>query len=315
VNRLIVTSLALLCWVESPALAVEPDGDLKEELREVREQLAKLQAAQDARDQQEAAQHETPTGAVVILSGETQEEALAVWNDLHVHGTVTGEALAVGGDVVVHEGGHVGGDVVSIGGSVTVEEGATVDGDRVALKMSEYAGVDASAQDHHASGSLYLASQSQETLQWLYHRMVWMLTVAGAGVITVGLFPDRVARVAANLEEGPVRAAVVGTTATSLLLLFAVLLVAVTVGIGSPISLAVVAALAGAWLLGFVGFCQAVGDRLPVDSKVHGRWLALLAGVMLLSFAGSLPWVGWFGLVGVSMVGIGASLSTRFGAA
>jgi hypothetical protein len=75
VNRLIVTSLALLCWVESPALAVEPDGDLKEELREVREQLAKLQAAQDARDQQEAAQHETPTGAVVILSGETQEEA------------------------------------------------------------------------------------------------------------------------------------------------------------------------------------------------------------------------------------------------
>jgi hypothetical protein len=70
-----------------------------------------------------------------------------------------------------------------------------------------------------------------------------------------------------------------------------------------------------AWLLGFVGLCQAVGDRLPVQERPHGRWIALLVGVLLMTFLGSLPWVGWVVVGGASLLGIGAALSTRFGKA
>jgi len=250
-----------------------------------------------------------------VEAGQSVEEAIALWHDVHVRGRVTGDALSVGGDVVVHEGGRVDGDAVSIGGLVVIDEGGFVGGDNVAVHLGDTpAPAPEAAADHHAVGSLALAAGADETMRWLYHRLVWMLTVAGAGVVTVGLFPDRVARVATDVSRRPVRSAVVGTLATGLLSLFALLFVALTFGFGSPLSLAIFAALGGAWLLGFVGFCQALGDRLPVDSKVHGRWLALSAGVLVLAFAGSLPWVGWFGLVGISMVGIGAALSTRFGA-
>lgn len=279
---------------------------------EVKALEARVQRLQQASD---AAPADLFVGSeITVEDGQSAEEAIAVWHDVHVLGHVTGDALSVGGDVVVHSGGRVDGDAVSIGGAVQVDEGGYVAGDKVAIRLGPAGPLaPTAAEDHHAAGSLVLAAGANETVRWLYHRLVWMLTVAGAGVVTVGLFPDRVSRVATDVARRPVRSAVVGTLATGLLTLFSLLFVALTFGLGSPVSLAIVAALSLAWLLGFVGFCQALGDRLPVDSKVHGRWLALTAGVLVLAFAGSLPWVGWFGLVGVSMVGIGAALSTRFG--
>ncbi len=304
--------------------AASDDRDLRDEVEAIRQELAASKAEVEALEVKvERLSDRAPPGPTEVFSGseirvdagQSVEEAIAVWHDVHVRGRVTGDALSVGGDVVVHEGGRVDGDAVSIGGLVVVDGDGFVGGDRVAIHLGDGPGPPPeAAADHHAVGSLALAAGADETMRWLYHRLVWMLTVGGAGVVTVGLFPDRVARVATDVSRRPVRSAVVGTLATGLLGLFALLFVALTFGFGSPVSLAIFAALGGAWLLGFVGFCQALGDRLPVDSKVHGRWLALAAGVLVLAFAGSLPWVGWFGLIGISMVGIGAALSTRFGA-
>ena len=68
-----------------------------------------------------------------------------------------------------------------------------------------------------------------------------------------------------------------------------------------------------AWLLGFVGLCQTVGDRLPLDLGPHGRWIAFLVGVVLITCLGSLPAIGWLFVSGASLVGLGAAISTRFG--
>jgi len=91
------------------------------------------------------------------------------------------------------------------------------------------------------------------------------------------------------------------------------LLFAITI-LGIPVSLVLVALLGLAWLLGFVGLCQAVGDRLPFQSKQHGRWLAFLVGVVLVSFVGALPFVGWLVVILMSLLGIGSALATKFGA-
>ena len=47
---------------------------------------------------------------------------------LDVRGVVTGDAIAFGGDVVVHAGGAVQGDAMSLGGRV-VERGGIIRGD------------------------------------------------------------------------------------------------------------------------------------------------------------------------------------------
>jgi hypothetical protein len=75
----------------------------------------------------------------------------------------------------------------------------------------------------------------------------------------------------------------------------------------------IVAVLGLAWLMGFVGLCQAVGDRLPFEQKPHGRWLAFLVGALLLTCVGNLPVVGWLVVIAASTMGIGAALSSRLG--
>ena len=74
-----------------------------------------------------------------------------------------------------------------------------------------------------------------------------------------------------------------------------------------------IALLAAAWLFGFVGLCQAIGDQLPFAEKPHGRWLTFLVGMGLVSCVGSLPWVGVLVVFAASMMSVGASIISRFG--
>ena len=98
-----------------------------------------------------------------------------------------------------------------------------------------------------------------------------------------------------------------------LISVFSGLFVLLTLGLGTPVSALLMAGLGAAWLFGFVGLCQVVGDRLPFADKPQGRWLTFLVGTMLLTFLGSLPWVGWLVVFTASMVGIGAAITSRFG--
>jgi len=140
---------------------------------------------------------------------------------------------------------------------------------------------------------------------------VFLLSFLGAGVLVVGLLPDRVGRIATDLEKRPIRAALVGIFA-SLALLFAAVLFAITI-LGLPVTFLIVSVLGLAWLVGFVGICQAIGDRLPFLSKPHGRWVAFLVGALLVSLVGALPFIGGLLVFVASLVGVGAALGTRFG--
>lgn len=319
--------IALLAatWVGT-ARAADPsaadDQELIEELRALRREVALLR-------EQQAGEHGdvtlTSTGdpskrvgigdPVVVAPDEQVEEVVAFGSDVEVAGRVDGDAVSFGGDVEVQPTGRVHGDAVSFGGQVRVADGGKVDGDRVALEMPMTLPIATAepASTGIGTGSLHLATDPPVFFSWLYRRLVWMLSVAGAGVLVIGLFPRRVARIAQDVETRPVRAAVVGTLASGFLSLFSVLFAVLTLGLGSPVSLLLVGLLGIAWLLGFVGLCQAVGDRLPVRERPHGRWLAFFVGVVLLTFLGSLPWVGVLVVGGASVLGIGAALSTRFG--
>ncbi len=235
--------------------------------------------------------------SVVVQAGELVEEATAFGEDVLVLGHVTGDATSFGGNVYIKHGGVVEGDAVSFGGRVITEDGAELEGNRLAMAAG--------------ANLMAMAPETSGFLTAIYNRLVFLLSFAGAGVLLVGLFPLRVGRIAHSLEEHPFRAAFAGTFATGFLL-GAAGLFAITC-LGLPVTAVLLTVLSVAWMMGFVGICQAVGDRLPFEQKQNGRWIAFLIGSLLVAFLTSLPFMGWLIVMMGSVLGIGAALSTRLG--
>lgn len=253
--------------------------------------------------------------SVEVPGGDTWEEAISFGGDVTVRGRVAGDAVSFGGDVIVLDGGQIDQGAVSFGGRVVVENGGEILGDRVAMPVPSLANqfLPTASDPENYGGSILVPSRPGALWSQIQWRLVVLLAVAGAGVLTVGLFPSRVNRIARDLEVRPLRAAFLGTLASGFVVLFSVLLAVLTVGLGIPVSLLLLGGLALAWLLGFVGLCQAVGDRLPFDQRPYGRWLAFLVGVVPLAFLGSLPLIGWVVVAAASVIGIGGAVSTRLG--
>src|SRR5690606_32887862 len=111
-------------------------------------------------------------------------------------------------------------------------------------------------EQHVMSNGSAVSSRVTAWASTLYRKLVFLLSMAGAGVLVVGLFPGRVARVAGAIESHPFRSMAVGAVATVALGVLSLVL-AVTI-IGLPLSLVLWGLVALAWLLGVVGLCQAV---------------------------------------------------------
>jgi hypothetical protein len=253
----------------------------------------------------EAAHRDTgsPIGEAVVVGPELSlPEAVAFGAPVHVHGQVTGKAVSFGGDVRVFNGGQVEGDAVSFGGRVIVEPGGVVEGDRISY---------AEPNGRASAAVVRTDTGPRGWLRDIARKLVMLLTVAGAGVLVVGLFPRHVANVAGAISDRPMRAGLAGAGWT-----LGAVIVATILGLTvllSPVAIAVALGVGVAWLLGFVGLCQALGDRLPIANPGLRRWLAFFVGVTVLTFVGSLPWVGQVLLVLVGLVSVGAALQTRFG--
>jgi hypothetical protein len=215
----------------------------------------------------------------------------------------------MGGDVRVETGGRVEGDAVSFGGRVQVDPGGEVLGNRVALGGAEEAAASAGGvRLDLLAGSL--GQGAMAALQNIARRLALVLAFAGTGVLAVGLWPRNVARVARTVSARPFWYGVAGAILSAALGLGAVLLTVTLVG--APIALLIVALLAIAWLLGLVGTCQALGERLPF-AKRQGAWAAFLAGATVLAALAMVPWVGQIVLAALGFPAVGAALVTRLG--
>jgi len=317
----------LLCPGLGLSQEVPPEADVvtseAEELRRVREELAQVnQELRQIREEVALSRQEAPStdlpervaygSTVHVKLGENVDEVVVFGDNIEIAGLVVGDATSFGGDIIITETGEVGGDAVSFGGSIRIAEGGSVRGDRVAVGVPG-APVANPAETAQAAGSVAALMNEESLFDVLYRRLVLLLAFGGAGVLMVGLFPNRIGRIAEDIEAHPVRAVTVGTLATGFLALFSLLFAVITLGLGIPVSMVVWVVIGLAWLMGFVGLCQAIGDRLPFESKPQGRWIAFLVGAVLLTCMSSLPLVGWLVVGGASLLGIGAAMSTRLG--
>ena len=291
---------------ERAALNAEREA-LKRELVLTRDALANQQRAL-----REQTSHKDRVGygeAVEVGVHETVQSAVTFGADIRVEGRVEGDATAFGGDVVVSRSGIIAGDAVSFGGRVVVEDGGQVVGEPIAaLGRPEPA-----PESRQAAGSLIGLLDIPTLAQVLYRRLMLMLSFAGAGVLMVGLFPQRVTRVAETLERQPIRSAVLGSVIASFVAMFSLLIAVATLGLGLPVGFLLVALLSLSWFLGFVALCQAVGDRLPFAQKPQGRWAAFLVGILLITLISGLPLVGVLVVSGASLIAIGAASLSALG--
>ncbi len=243
-------------------------------------------------------------GPVTVGVDEVVEEAVSFGFPVRVDGTVHGDAVSFGEDVIVSSTGVVTGDAVSFGGRVHIEPGGQVSGDRVALASDE--------APTSATGLAMLADKGGAWMHGMVRRTVFLLCLAGIGVLLLGLFPDKVTNTARGIERHPIRYGLAGLLLSGTGAAVAGLL-AITI-IGLPISAFVLLLLGLAWLLGFVALGQLLGDLLPVPASLRGKVGAFLIGVCLLGALSFVPYLGKLLIFFSFFPCVGAAVGTRFGA-
>lgn len=239
--------------------------------------------------------------SIVVGPNMTVRDAISFGGDVLIEGRVLSDAVAFGGDVHIRPSAVVLGDAVSFGGTVQMDDTAHVGRRHLSFQ---------SPADAFASQTM---SAKKTTSPWsrLRGMAVSWLALAGAGLLTLGLFPTQVDGVASTISRRPVASTLIGFTG-SLAAVLGSLLFAITL-IGLPVSLLLLSALGLGGLMGFVAICQVVGDRLPMRQTQHGRWLAFLVATVGLTIISMLPAIGAMAVCGVLFSGVGATVLSRYG--
>lgn len=212
---------------------------------------------------------EFTTETRTIASGERVRGTVLVTGDIVVRGELDGDAISLGGDVVVAPGGLVTGDAVSLGGRVRLE-GGTVRGDVIGGPERPRAAVPAAVRMRHAAGLAF---------GWL----VIVLMIGFGVLVFAGTYLDGVTRV---LERRFLQAfwmGIVGELALLPVLLLLVVGLALTIVGILLVPFAIVAyvlAAAGLLMLGFLGAARVTGLALlsrETASRLSARGAALRA--------------------------------------
>lgn len=268
-------------------------------------------------------------GAQTIAAGKTINGSIASWRGpLDVFGTVTGNAVAIDGDVVVHRGATIRGDAVAIGGQVRLD-GGTVDGEMrtlSALTVGPLAGHPAHTPAQTTKRSVSLA-------------VGWYLVLAVIGLFTAFFARDNLETVAEQIRTEFSRSFLYGVVAQVAFLpavTVAIVLLAITVIGILVIPFAIVGFIlgaAGAIALGFIAISYVTGDatlrwRGAVSPYapppiVQFILIGLSLYFVLWMLGGLFAWAGWFGLLlrfiaimvtwVAATVGVGATLASRGG--
>lgn len=221
-------------------------------------------------------------GGLVVPAGTSVGRVAVSGGTLEILGTVTGDAIALGGTVIVRPGGRVAGNVFSARGQVQVDSGGRVDGEIRTI-----------GGDVGAFPALRTAAKEgpRTTLGALQLALAWfgVLLVLGLGVLVMA--SEYLDGVLDTLERGVARsllAGVVGQLALAPALVVLVVGLAVTIIGILLVPFAVVAfciAVAGLVSLGFLAVAQLTGHaiaRRRVGTSARGAALrALVVGVTL----------------------------------
>ncbi|HWL40164.1 MAG TPA: hypothetical protein VNO75_07980 [Gemmatimonadaceae bacterium] len=258
------------------------------------------------------------TGDHVVPAGTTTSGSVMVFRgNLDVYGNVDGAATAVGGDVIVHEGGRVRGGAVALMGHVRNEGGSIL-------------GVIKDVGATHNRQTVSFGGRPRTTLGSLVSAIVWLLALLLVGTVVMFFMRDyfrRAVEVVTQESGKSLLMGIAGGLAAVPALIALVIAMAITI-IGIfliPIGVgAFLVALSGIAILGFLAVAHVAGiaiSRKSASETPAGEELQYLyTGI----FAFSLLWIvaaafTWFPIVGsiLRMLAFSVTLvavATGFGA-
>lgn len=247
-------------------------------------------------------------GQDVVVEGEALSDVAALDGSVRVTGRVAGDVVVVRGDVSLSSSARVGGDVFVLGGTFRTETGAQTGG-----KVVTYPTASDAWLTLLEGPSLGLGFASRVVIG-----MKLALLAAWSGLLLL-LFATsgrQVMETAEGIRREPFRSFFLGLSAVLALLLTTVFFSALAKGlIGVPMVVLVLLFGILLKLWGIVAVFFALGDWLLRD-VLHRRVRPLHAATLGLVVLGAAKFVPWFGVIAwtiATFIGVGASLSSKFG--
>lgn len=243
-------------------------------------------------------------GDVHVSPKETVATAVSIMGTVTVDGSVTGNAVALFGDVVLGPRSFVGGDAISVAGRVRRSEGSRLGGREIAIESP--------------------ARQLGKVVMVGLPVLAGILALVGAVMVlasTIGflvlvvailvLFERQVAAARQTMVDDPFRTFLIGFLVFLGTIPLTVFLAATLVGF--PLAMAAVAVVFAAICLGTVAVCEWVGSEIARRFRrpLKSVWAGLL-GLAVVFLLGMVPWVGTAVHVVVVLLGLGAVTQTRF---
>lgn len=247
-------------------------------------------------------------GRDLIVAGEALGDVAAVEGSVEISGRVDGDVVVLGGDVRLLSSARVGGDVHVLGGVIRTSPGARVQGRMVSYPTASSALVtlvEGPSLGLGFSSPLVLGTKLALLAAWA---ALLLLLFAASG--------RQVVETAGEIRREPFRSFFVGLTGLLALVLTGLFFSAFTGGlVGVPLLALVVLLALLLKLWGMVAVFYALGEWLA-RRVFHRRPRPLNAatlGLLVLGAVKFLPWLGVWAWTAASLIGIGASLSSKFG--
>ncbi|MEL7061299.1 MAG: hypothetical protein AAGN46_14850 [Acidobacteriota bacterium] len=245
-------------------------------------------------------------GRDLEVAGDARSHAVALRGDVRLTGRVDGDIIALDGDVDLAPGARVGGDVYVLGGTIAAAADAVVAGRSVAYP-------DASALWLALlEGRPAQAGPRAELALRLALLAFWTLVTLTA----IGLARREVLATSQAVRAEPIRSFIlglVGVAAMTLTALLATALIGAVLGVPLLFFVASVALVLRFW--GMVAVFHALGDGLHrLLGRRPSQPLATAAvGLVALGLIKLVPLLGVWSWSLATFLGVGATLSTRFG--
>jgi hypothetical protein len=247
-------------------------------------------------------------GRDLIVAGEALGDVAAVEGSVEVSGRVDGDVVVLGGDVRLLSSARIGGDVHVLGGVIRALPGARVQGRMVSYPTASSALVtliEGPSLGLGFSSPLVVGTKLALLSAWA---ALLLLLFAASG--------RQVLETAGEIRREPFRSFFVGLTGLLALVLTGLFFSAFTGGlVGVPLLVLVILLALLLKLWGMTAVFYALGEWLA-RRVLHRRPRPLNAatlGLLVLGAVKFLPWLGVWAWTAASLIGIGASLSSKFG--
>jgi hypothetical protein len=228
------------------------------------------------------------------IKGTVRGDVVAVFGNVELYGEAKGDIVAVFGNVNVHKDAVVGGDAVGVFGSVNRDQGAIIRGDVADTKAG------------------FMPKGFDVMPNMSFGSVIGMMITYGLCCLVVAILPDRVRQMVQCSQRGIGRLLGIGILLMLVFILLIPVLMITIIGIIPAILLIFIFVIVA--LISTTAVYIALGQRIA--AAVEGRnaaYIHLLIGFVVVNALGMIPMLGVIAAMGVFFVGLGVAFDTRVG--